>query len=251
MIKAVLFDLGGTLHICTGSEKRMVWFARRVLDRLADYDIHLDLTAEELARQLSVNAEIYKQESESTLCELPTDVIWNDYFLKEQKIGREKLAYMSEELSFLYDYERPCNLRRPHLTETLDTLIGMDLKVGLISNIISKSIVPHFLSEYGILDRMSCVITSSETGIRKPSPDIFRIAEAQLGLTPDELAYVGDTLSRDVRGVRNAGWKLMIQISSPASARRDVGITDVSPDWHIQDLNEIPKIIETENAKEA
>lgn len=123
---------------------------------------------------------------------------------------------MAEELSFLYDYERPRVMRRPNLKETLERLRGMGLRLGLISNIISTSVAPHFLDEYGIRDLMDCVVLSSITGIRKPNPAIFRAAEAELGLAPSELAYVGDTISRDVIGTRNAGWRLMIQICSTA-----------------------------------
>ena len=43
----------------------------------------------------------------------------------------------------------------------METLKGMGLKLGIISNIISRSVVPHFLAEYGILDLMDCVVTSA------------------------------------------------------------------------------------------
>ena len=42
MIRGVLFDLGGTLHVSDSPEGRDVWFARRLLDRLADYGIQRD-----------------------------------------------------------------------------------------------------------------------------------------------------------------------------------------------------------------
>ena len=249
MIKAVLFDLGGTLHTNTLPEGRDLWFAKRILDRLSDYGIVLPATPEELARSLPVNSELYKHESEATLRELPSAQIWSDYYLRDYHIGRERLEPIAEELSFLYDYERPCVMRRPHLKETMTELRGMGLRLGVISNIISRTVVPHFLAEYDILREMDCVITSAETGIRKPSPDIFRIAELALGLKPEELAYVGDTISRDVRGTRNAGWALMIRISFPGTAHRDAGLENAGyePDYLIHELDEIPTIIREVN----
>ena len=249
MIKAVLFDLGGTLHTNSLPAGRDLWFAKRILDRLADYGIDLPATPEELARLLPINSEIYKRESEQTLRELPSAQIWNDYYLREYNIGRGKLEPIAEELSFLYDYERPCVMRRPHLKETMTELKGMGLRLGVVSNIISRSVVPHFLAEYDILRDMDCVITSAETGIRKPSPEIFRIAERTLGLKPEELAYVGDTISRDVRGTRNAGWGLMIRISFPGTAHRDAGLENAGyePDYFIHELSEIPVIIREVN----
>lgn len=251
MIHGVLFDLGGTLHTASSPAGRDVWFARRLLERLADYGIVLDTEPEALAEKLHENGESYKRHSELELRELPPAEIWNDWYLRDWAIGRERLAPIAEELSFLYDYERVKVIRRPYIKETLDALRAQGMKLGLISNIISLSVAPHFLEEYGVRDYMDCIVLSSATGIRKPSADIFRIAEKELDLRPEELAYVGDTLSRDVQGVRNAGWRLMIQIRNPGAAKRDQGLahTGLKPDYLIDQLVEIPEIIRRENAE--
>lgn len=249
MIRAVLFDLGGTLHTSSSPEGRDVWFARRLIERLGDYGVTLDAQPEELAVRLHENSEVYKKWSEESLKELPSAQIWSEYYLRDYGITEEQLAPFAEELSFLYDYERVKVMRRPHLQETMADLHGMSVRLGMISNIISTSVVPHFLREYGIDQYMECVICSSAVGVRKPSADIFRAAEQELGLKPEELAYVGDTISRDVRGVRNAGWRLMIQIRNPSIAHRDKGLENsgFQPDYLIEDLAEIPGIIQWEN----
>lgn len=249
MIKAVLFDLGGTLHTSTSPEGRDLWFARRLISRLEDYGISLDTTPEVLAQRLHRNGEIYKHASEQDLRELPAARIWSEFYLAEYGIPRQRLEPIAEELSFLYDYERVRVMRRPHLAETMERLHQMGLRLGVISNIISSSVVPHFLREYGIHSYMETVITSCETGIRKPSPEIFRIAERQMDLKPEELAYVGDTISRDVRGTRAAGWRLMIKITNPGIAHRDVGLDPeiYRADYCIDDLAQIPGIIAGEN----
>ena len=58
-------------------------------------------------------------------------------------------------------------------------------------------------------------------------------------------AYVGDTISRDVLGTRNAGWAMMIQIRNPAIAHRDTGMehSGYTPDALIEDLAEIPSLL--------
>ena len=245
MIKAVLFDLGGTLHKSSSPPGRDLWFAQRLIERFSDYGIKLEGGAELLAGRLAINSEVYKHESEVTLRELPSAQIWSDYYLREYGLERERLEPFAEELSFLYDFERPCVMRREHLRETMMELKAMGLRLGVISNIISRSVVRHFLAEYGIEELMDCVITSAETGIRKPSPEIFRAAERALGLGPEELAYVGDTISRDVIGTRNAGWAMMIQIRNPAIAHRDAGMehSGYTPDALIEDLADIPSIL--------
>lgn len=249
MIRGVLFDLGGTLHVNDSPPGRDIWFSRRVIERLGDYGIHLEISPEALVAQLAVNAEEYKRHSEQDLKELGGAEIWSRWFLREQGLSPSQLAPMAEELSFLYDYERVRVMRRPHLAQTMERLQSMGLRMGVISNIISRSVVPHFLAEYGIDGYMDCVITSCGTGIRKPDPGIFRVAEEKMGMAPEELAYVGDTISRDVRGTRAAGWKCMIQIRNPAIAHRDKGLENSpwKPDYLIDDLAEIPDIIAREN----
>ena len=245
MIRAVLFDLGGTLHVCTQTPERKLRFALGVIERLGEYGIPLDISPEELLKQLERNAEIYKHTVEETLREMPPEVAWNDYFLREQNLGREVLSPVAEELSFRYDYDRVCNMRRPDLMPALEKLQKMGLKLGVISNILSKALVPHMMVEYGLDEMMACVLSSAGTGIRKPDPAIFHMAENIMHLPPEEMVYVGDTLSRDVRGVRAAGWRAVIQIESPNAARRDRGLAEagVSPDFRIKALSEIPEII--------
>ena len=102
----------------------------------------------------------------------------------------------------------------------------------------------------GIAELMSCVILSSVAGVRKPDAAIFQKAAAECGVPCGEMAYVGDTLSRDVLGCRNAGVALSIQIQNPDMAFRDAAFvnTGLAPDVRISDLAEIPDIIRTYNA---
>ena len=59
---------------------------------------------------------------------------------------------------------------------------------------------------------------------------------------------MGDTLSRDVLGCRNAGVALSIQIRNPSIAHRDTAfVGTVTPDAQIDDLSEIPAIIHAFN----
>ena len=64
MIRAVLFDMGGTLHTSSSPPGQAEWFAQRLLTRLGDYGIVLDVTPEKLAALLQVNGEEYKHWSE-------------------------------------------------------------------------------------------------------------------------------------------------------------------------------------------
>ena len=251
MIRGVLFDMGGTLHTASSPPGQAEWFARRLIDRLADYGVVLNAAPEKLAADLHENGEAYKHWAEQSLRELPPAEVWSQWYLRGYGLTAGQLEPFAEELSFLHDYERSRVMRRPHLKQCMDALRDMGMHLGVISNVLSASVMPHYLQEYGLDGYMECVLLSCTAGVRKPDPRIFRMAEKALGLAPEELAYVGDTLSRDVRGVRNAGWRLAIQISNPSVAHRDTGLEDkYAPDWSIKDLAEIPGIIERENARQ-
>lgn len=65
----------------------------------------------------------------------------------------------------------------------------------------------------------------------------------------EQAAYVGDTISRDVRGVRNAGWPLMIQIDNPRIYHKDEKYRGMGyePDVKIGSLPEVVTAVEQYN----
>ena len=251
MITTVLFDLGGTLHSVIRKPDSMLRFCERLIRRLGDYGIVLDTTPEQLSVSLHENAESYKHLSEQIQRELPAVRIWNEHYLKEFRIGEERLAPIAEELSFLYDYDRLTLMRKPRLKETIETLHAMGIRMGIISNIISTSLVPHMLNEYGIAQYMECIVMSSEVGYRKPDPRIFAVALERMGVTAAETGYVGDTISRDVLGSRNANLGLVVRLNNPSIAHRDkafLGPDAPQADYVIQELYELPEILRTFHA---
>ncbi len=252
MITTVLFDLGGTLHSVIRKEDSMQRFSERLIRRLSDYGIVIDTTPERLAVTLHENAEAYKHLSEQTRRELPAAKIWNEHYLREFEIGEERLEPIAEELSFLYDYDRLTLMRKPRLRETIVQLHEAGFRMGVVSNIISTSLVPHVLNEYGIAKYMECIVMSSEAGFRKPDPRIFEIALEQMGVTAAETCYVGDTISRDVLGARNARLGLAVRIDNPSIAHRDAafrGADAPQADFVIRELYELPEILRSVNAR--
>lgn len=249
MIKAVLFDVGGTLHVGASTPERDELFMTHLLERLAKAGIVLTVSPAELAPILRERAEEYKLWSEKTRRELQPSVIWSDCYLRDFGVSQDRLAPIAEELAVMYDEERVQNTPRPHLRETVQTLRRMGLRQGIISNITSVGFVPMVLRRYGIAEEMETVVMSSQTGIRKPDPAIFRIAAGNLGIDVGEMAYVGDTLSRDVLGCRNAGVGYSIQIENPSIAHRDTRFVDtgLAPDARIRGLDEIPALIREKN----
>jgi putative hydrolase of the HAD superfamily len=73
-----------------------------------------------------------------------------------------------------------------------------------VSNTISNQ--PKRLLINAGLDRFFNVMyCSSELGIRKPNPQIFKIVLNKLGVEPFETVHVGDNVQADMYGAKKAG----------------------------------------------
>jgi putative hydrolase of the HAD superfamily len=77
----------------------------------------------------------------------------------------------------------------------------------------------------GVLERcglvLDGVVTSAESGSRKPDPEIFRIALELAGCEAGEAVHVGDTPEEDSDGARAAGIPhLLLDRSGGGAARR-------------------------------
>ena len=66
------------------------------------------------------------------------------------------------------------------------------------------------LARTGVADRFDVVVTSSEHGIRKPSPAIFRHALELSGGRPEQSLFVGDSYDADYCGARGAGMRCLL-----------------------------------------
>lgn len=85
----------------------------------------------------------------------------------------------------------------------LEYFRGSGLRMALISNW-DKRLRP-LLRNLEIDQFFDHIEVSAESGIHKPSPEIFHHTAAALGLSPGEILHVGDSYKEDVCGARNAG----------------------------------------------
>jgi putative hydrolase of the HAD superfamily len=124
----------------------------------------------------------------------------------------------------------------------------MGLKLGIISNTSSMNFVSIRLLQEDLLKYFdtNCIFLSSSSGMKKPNPIIFQVACRDIGVKFNEIAYVGDTLDKDVNASRKAGFKLSIRI---AIDRADIISQGKEADYVIKKLTEIPNIITKVNKK--
>ena len=80
------------------------------------------LPPEQLLEHINAGAKAYKSYTEQELIELPPDMIWQKFFLKDFDIPAEKLAGLGEELCYMIDRYRKHIVKREGLKETLEAL---------------------------------------------------------------------------------------------------------------------------------
>jgi len=90
----------------------------------------------------------------------------------------------------------------------------------------------------GLGDFFQVVAVSGEHGIGKPRPEIFHLLAEKLGVSPQEVVMVGNSLERDIAGARNAGI-VSVWLKVPGSEEHAA----VEPDFTITGLSELPGLL--------
>ncbi len=252
MIQAVVFDMGGVIHTLTEDPKRHLLCARKIKNLLELRGVRIPDPVETFALKLSEADHARKRASEQLVEEIPPLEAWRNFFLKDYGATTEQLFPISEDLSFLW-----CNhaqdAPREGLHECLQGLREQGMRLAILSNTLSRTYAPHFLQEYGVSGYFEYILLSSVCGLRKPDRRIFDLCRNSMGLKAEEMAYVGDTISRDVIGVKNAGWGLMIRIlfseAKPHVLERERKLEGCGyqPDYTIKALPEVIGIIRSYN----
>jgi len=242
-IQAVLFDMGGTLENLYNDEAIRQEATRGLRELLRERGVDPGLSLPELQSAVSSGLKAYQSWRKQSEAELPPDLVWGKYILADYGLSRLKLAAAAEDIAFFYETHYHRRSLRPEAPAALEALYKLGFRLAIISNVISRRLVPYKLAEYGIAHYFDPVVTSSCLGWRKPNERIFDEATRLMQLPPDACAYVGDTISRDVIGARRAGYGLAIQIRSFLTAKSDRGVEAVPPDAVIQDLRQVVDLL--------
>lgn len=89
-----------------------------------------------------------------------------------------------------------------NVAETLSRLRQDGVRIAVVSN--SDGSVADSLGLAGLADEFEFIIDSHEIGVSKPDPGIFEAALDRLGLDPEDVWYVGDSVFHDVYGALGA-----------------------------------------------
>jgi HAD superfamily hydrolase (TIGR01509 family) len=89
----------------------------------------------------------------------------------------------------------------------LDSLRSRGIKTGLVANSWPDParLLRADVAAFGLTEQFDVIVFSEEVGFRKPQPEIFLHALAQLGVEPENAMFVGDRLDTDVQGAAQVG----------------------------------------------
>lgn len=87
----------------------------------------------------------------------------------------------------------------------LDELQGSRIKLGVVTNHVSEQSARELLAHEGVLGYFQTVVASGTERVAKPDPRIFQRGVERLKVQPPETLYVGDQPYTDVRAAEKAG----------------------------------------------
>ncbi|MGB9134680.1 MAG: HAD-IA family hydrolase [Candidatus Bathyarchaeia archaeon] len=183
-VRAVLFDLGGTLIKAPPA-------AEIFGKMLEDFGAKRSLEEIEEARKAA--------EKQFDMEELPAlgDAFWlkwNEKILEHLGIRKDSRLLAERIAKQWWQY---ANVELyPDVEETLRMLKQRRLKVGLVTNGL-ESDVREVLPRVGLTGFFDVEVTSNLAGRIKPHREIFIHALEKLGVKPQEAMYVGDLVERD------------------------------------------------------
>ncbi|MBN2465122.1 HAD family hydrolase [candidate division WOR-3 bacterium] len=145
--------------------------------------------------------------------------------------------FLAENLAAVYPLERRNRyVPFPDVKPCLDPLTS-NYKLGVVTNG-PCDLQCAKMDASGLKSYFGAVVISRQVGILKPDPRIFALALDELGVSPQDSAFVGDTPKSDIVGAHAAGMKA-IWLNRDNSPQPEGMI----PDCTIRSLDELQEAL--------
>jgi len=241
-VQAVFLDLDDTLLDNTAGEwtQTVRTVCAQLSDRASDGAHSLNPEALFLA-YMRITSEYFR--AAQVRYELVADghVVWRDWWrqsLAECGYAGEALADVA-----VIAYESDRAARYTLYSDVLPTLSRLREQVPalvLITNGLGST-QRHKADATGLTALMDAVIISGEAGVAKPDPAIFGLAADAAGVPLAAAWHVGDNLSTDIAGARNACLGAGVWLNRAGAAHPGEPIT--RPDYEIAGLADLPALL--------
>jgi len=213
MIRAVIFDLDGTLLIM----KLKVREAKeRLIQRLKEIGVNIDRIDPKLS-------------TEEIILET----------MKEYGFSRNYLMKLVDESYIPYELQaaEAAELREG-VKEVLKELKAVGFKLAVASNSARRGVYLA-LKNTSIKDLFDVIVTRSDVNRMKPNGALIAETLRRLNVKPSEAVYIGDTV-HDILAARRVGVK---SIAISGGAHSISLILNSKPDILIKDIKELPRVL--------
>lgn len=199
MIKGIIFDYGGTIDSRGEHWSEVIYRGWKAAGIDADKNIFRDcyVTAE---RALARERIILPDFDFRTLLYHKAIIELEEYARLGCNIAAALIPEYAEKIAVYCD-----NHSRECIEEARPVLAALAEKypMMLVSNFYGN--VDSVLRAYDVRRYFQGVIESAVVGVRKPDPKIFMLGVVALGLKPDEVLVVGDSLRKDILPAESIG----------------------------------------------
>lgn len=222
MIRAILFDMGGTLD-----GDGLHWL-ERFLALYQNFGVQLPRdsirNAFDEAERKSALDETIASSNLAQMIEL--HVKWQLANLGLNEAGLER--------HLVEGFIAPVRQAAIDNAQLLATLAERGFELGVVSNGCGN--VEKLCADFGYTPFLSIIVDSRRVGLFKPDPAIFLHAAEKLGGDPGSMMMVGDSFDRDVRPAKKAGMKTAWLEGMVPRECPDPGLVDL----HLRKLADLP-----------
>ena len=234
-IEAIFLDVGNTLRILTKNEAHQA-AARQKMAEL----VGTDEDPAVFCQKVDERYKTYRKWAFEQLREASESELWTRWLAPE--FPAERIAPLGTELTYQYRQSMGLRVMVAGGKQVVLELYHRGYTLGIISNVITSQEIPDWLEADQLAPYFKSVVLSSVEGIRKPDPAIYLEAARRAEVDPARCVYVGDNLKRDVTGTREAGFGMVIILTSPQELAVAEISTENRPDAIIHEFTELLQI---------
>lgn len=236
-IRAILFDLGGTLMYARHPWEPIEARADQALvDQLRAHGVDIP---PEFAAEFRARIADYYNEREQSLFETTYFSVVRAMLL-ERGHAHVTEAVIRSALDALYSITQGNWVLEEDALLMLKMLESAGYRMGLVSNAGDDKDVLQLVERFRLEPYFDFILTSAACSYRKPHPRIFELALSYWNIPAQDAAMVGDTLEADILGAQNVG---LYSIWITRRARNVEARPRIQPEARVVTLSEVPRVL--------